>query len=249
MIVGTYAPRVPVHPTRHGPRRTVPILWAVLHTSEGWETGDSAEQLGEFMGRPATATNVASYHDVADTDRIIPAVPHDVVAYAAGGGNAQGVHLCFPGRAGQTRAQWLDLNSRSMIRQGATWLVDVHQAHDIPLERIDPADLLAGRSGVCDHHDVSLAFHKSNHTDVGDAFPWDVLWSDVAEILEEDTDMPEPHRYILDPPANRKGGPSLFVEGGGIRYANNLDTSKGFVRWTCDSTEQYDNYLRSLGLA
>jgi hypothetical protein len=200
MTFAKYAPRVRVHDTRHGPIKTSgPNLWIVIHTSEGAELTGSAEQLGLFMGTPATKTNVASYQEVFDTDQVIPAVPHNVVSYAAAGGNAQGIHGCFPGKAGQTREQWLDLNSRAMIRQCAAWCIDVSREQNIPLTRIYSGDLIAGRRGICDHHQVSLAFKRSTHTDVGPGFPWDVLFSDIEELLTPPKPIPAPAPIPTDP--------------------------------------------------
>jgi hypothetical protein len=118
-----------------------------------------------------------------DTDRIIPAVPYATVSYSAGGANSQGIHGCFPGKAGQTREQWLDVISRAMIRQAAAWMRDVSVEQGIPLRRLTVAQVAAGERGYCDHYDVSRAFRKSTHTDVGPAFPWDVLAADITALV------------------------------------------------------------------
>lgn len=194
MTFATYAPRVNVHPSRRGSTKTAgPNLWLVLHTSEGGEGHTSAESLGSFMTTPATATNVASYHAVFDTDRVIPCVPDNVVAYSAGGGNAQGIHGCFPGKAGQTREQWLDPISRAMINQCARWLCDKSIEWNIPITRITPAAMQNYQKGIADHYCVTLAFRKTDHTDVGPNFPWDVLASDINALLAPTpTPTPEP---------------------------------------------------------
>ena len=196
-----------VHPDRYGVVKTVPNLWAILHTSEGGESTGSAEALCDFMRSPGdrikrdangniTQQYGSSYHVVFDTDRVIPAVPYNTVSYSAGGGNAHGIHGCFPGKAAQTRAQWLDENSRAMIRQAAAWLVDIADQFAIPIDRKMPAyEMLAGDKGLGDHYTVTVAFAKSDHTDVGSGFPWDVLFADIAalttptEPIEENADM------------------------------------------------------------
>lgn len=185
MTFAKYGPRTNVHDTRYGAVKSAgPNLWAILHTSEGGELTNSAEALSSFMTTPATATNVASYHAVFDTDRVLPAVPYDTVAYSAAGGNAQGVHGCFPGKAGQTRTQWLDTNSRAMIRQAAAWLCDVSVQLNIPLAIITPAQMVAKARGIGDHYTVTQAFRKTNHTDVGAGFPWDVLFADIDALTQ-----------------------------------------------------------------
>jgi hypothetical protein len=188
--VATYAPRVPVHPDRMGNRKTQgPNLWAILHTSEGGEGLDSAEILAGFLARPGDRPNGSgdvygsSYHVLFDTDQVIPAVPYDVVAYSAGGANAQGVHGCFPGKARQSRDEWLDPISRAMIRQCAAWLLDIEAEFGIPVDRyIFPSEMLSGDKGLGDHFTVTLAFGKTDHTDVGAHFPWDVLLADIAAL-------------------------------------------------------------------
>lgn len=191
MTYAKYAPRVNVHPDRYGSTKTLgPNLWAVLHSSEGGESTSAAEGLASYMTRPGDRPNGSggvygsSYQVVFDTDQVIPCVPYDVVSYSAGGANAQGVHGCFPGRAGQTRAQWLDPVSRAMIRQAAAWLLDVEVSLLIPTTRITAVQMRAGQRGYCDHATVTLAFGKTDHTDVGPNFPWDVLLADIAELRQ-----------------------------------------------------------------
>jgi hypothetical protein len=197
-----YAARCWVHPDRFGVRKSGVNRLFVLHTSEGGETGESAEALCGFMGQPKQtypngSVNLASYHYVVDTDRIHPAVPEDVVAYSAAGANHDGVHACFPGKAGQTRDQWLDVNSRAMIRQAAALIVDRCPPNLIPVVQVTVRQVQAGASGVCDHKVISDAYKRSTHTDVGAGFPWDVLWADVAEL----TAIPEiPKEVEMEPP-------------------------------------------------
>jgi hypothetical protein len=203
MIV--YAPRVTVHPDRYGADRSrqVPMVkWLILHTSEqsGAEDVNDAEDLARFMttagDRPSSSGGFygASYHAVSDTDRVLPCTEDHLVAFAAGGANRYGLHLCLPVRirarsttdpdANVSRAEWLDAGSRPYIRQAAEWIVDKALLYRIPLVRITPQQMAAGALGYCDHHTASLAFRKSDHTDVGAHFPWDVLAADIASIIE-----------------------------------------------------------------
>lgn len=199
-MTGTYGPRCDVHPDRYGATKTHgPNLWLVLHTSEqSGEHTESAENLCSYLtspgDRPSSSGGFygASYHAIFDTDRIIPAVPNHVVAYSAGGGNARGVHGCFPGKARQTRSEWLDAISRAMIRQAAHWVVDQGKLEGIPLRQLLSPQVAAYQSGVCDHYAITLAFGKSSHTDVGASFPWDVLWADVGDITQPKDELMPP---------------------------------------------------------
>lgn len=206
----TYAPRVTVHPDRYGADRSqqVPMIRGVIiHTSEqsGKEDPDDAEDLGAYMTTPGDRPSPsrpgqffgASYHAVTDTHQVIPCTLDTRVAYAAGGANRHWLHICIPVRirprsatdtvANQTRAQWLDPGSRPYIRQVAEYIVDRCTRYRVPIRRIAPEQMAAGAWGYADHWTASRAFAKSNHTDVGDAFPWDVLEADIAKILETQT--------------------------------------------------------------
>lgn len=187
-----YAPRVPVHPERYGATRTNPLRLLVIHDSEGAESETAAEALAAAFARPgdrwvdeddhSRGKYGASYHYVFDTDDVIPVVPENVVAYAAGGANNDGVHACFPGKASQTREQWLDPVSSAMIDRAAEWLLDRSLALHIPLVWLTVADVRAGLWGVTDHATISLAYKKSTHTDPGAAFPRDVLMQRAHKV-------------------------------------------------------------------
>ena len=260
-MTATYADRITVHPDRYGARKTYgPNLWAVLHTSEGPEHDNAAEQLAGFFGRPGDRDNGrggrygSSYHVIFDTDRIIPAVPYDTVAYSAAGGNARGIHGCFPGRADQTRQQWLTGTSRQMITQCAAWLLDLQAVEHIDLTIIQPPDLQAGRSGVCDHFAVSLAFRRSTHTDVGIGFPWDVLYADVADLLTPPQQENHTMLYIAKPtfPGVTPNTPHVAVFASGlVRRATNADYAyakrAGVAVLDLDSADQHAEMVASFG--
>lgn len=214
-MIATYAPAVTVHPDRYGPTKTKgPDLWLVVHTSEGGEGPDAAERLAAFMTYPGDRLNAdgarygASYHAVADGDRtVIPATPVDVVAYAAGGGNARGRHICIPGRVAQTRDEWLDPVSRAAIETVAAWIIDQARAIEreypelgpFPLLKLTPDQVRTETDrGYCGHNDVSIAFRKSDHTDPEPRFPWDVLAADIERLLAVDRPpTPEDDDMIL----------------------------------------------------
>jgi hypothetical protein len=205
MTFANYKPRQPVGPGRGGTLDNGEHLWAVVHTSEGSEGLNSAEGLVKFIGTPATPApnlNLASYHEVFDTDGIFPVVPHDKRANHAGGGNVNGLGGCIPGTARQTRAQWFDDITAQYLERCAEWLADLHIAYGIPLVKLLPDDLVAGRRGVCGHVDVSNAFHKSDHTDPGTSFPWDWLITRANHIVapppEEDEVTAEEVQAMLD---------------------------------------------------
>lgn len=177
-----YTERVKVHADRYGPRKSGRNRLIVIHTSEGGEGPTAAANLAHYQtlpgDRPGTSGPYgSSYQYVTDTDlTAIPCTPDDVVSYSSAGANHDGIHICLPGKAAQTRAQWLDLVSREYIDTCAAIMLDVAAAHQIPLVRLSVAQVRTGvTAGYCSHHDVSLAFERSTHTDPGPFFPWDEL--------------------------------------------------------------------------
>lgn len=215
MAFASYTYAGPAGKDRGGTRnRTGPTLWAVLHTSQGGEGPVSAENLASFIRSPATRNpvtgkiiNQASYTLVTDTDRVLRIMDDALRCHGAAGANDKGLHICIPGLASQSRAQWLDTVSAAYIEQAARATADWCVKYGIPTHRVFAKDLQAGRKGICDHHAVTLAFGQTDHTDVGPNFPWDVFISRVQELV---TPAPEPPPE--PPPAPPiAGGPTMFI--------------------------------------
>lgn len=202
VTAATYAPPVTAHPDRVGPVKTAgPNKLIVIHTSEGSEGPLSATNLAKFIASPGDRgvepnRYGASYHYVTDITRAIPIVPHNRVAYAAAGANHNGIHICIPGRVAQTREQWLDPVSRGYIRTAAAVAVDVAATERIPLIKLAIDLVQAGRSGICGHHDVSMAFGRSDHTDPEPNFPWDIFLADIASFATPQP--PEPPEDTME---------------------------------------------------
>lgn len=189
MTFATYAPRVTAHPTRTGAQRdTKALRLLVIHTSEGSELPTSAENLAAYIATPRTDTNLASYNYVADTDQVIPVVPDNFVAYAQAGANSDGLSICYPGKAGQTVAEWADSTSSAMHEQVARWLADQATKYAIPLTQLSTSQVQAGARGVCGHNEVSQAFHQSTHTDPGPNYPWAVVLNRARSLLSAPTE-------------------------------------------------------------
>ncbi len=216
-VVTVYGPRCLVHPDRTGANRdTANLRLLVVHTSEGSEGPTSAENLCSFMTLSGDRLNPdgtkygASYHYVTDTDRVLPATPDNVVAYAAAGANNDGIHICIPGKAAQTRLEWADATSAAYLVQLAQVMRDVADRYHIPLKRLTVAQIVDGEHGYCGHVDISNAYHRSDHTDPGVAFPWDVL----ADLLDP-KEPPMPLKLFNVKPSALNNGP-LFASGDGI---------------------------------
>lgn len=141
-------------------------------------------------GYHAVTNGHGSYTQVADANQ---------APYAAPPLNKTFWHVCIPGRAGQTREQWLDPISRGDIIGVAHFIVDRWRVDQFPLDRIFALDLRLGHGGYCGHVDVSHAWpDQTNHTDPGVNFPWDVLALEIAWLLSTPPPIPSPVPWSAD---------------------------------------------------
>jgi hypothetical protein len=185
------------HPDRYRTGR-LRVDGVVLHTSEQTDPGN-AGALTRYLQAPGDRPGGygSSYTYVVDADGWWRCVAEGDTSFSAPPCNNTHVHACFPGQAAKTRAQWLTAPHRARIRQAAALVVDVHTRHKVPLVRVDVAGLQAGQKGYCGHVDVTVAFHKSDHTDPGTGFPWDVLAADIAAITAPAPPPPPPPEVPL----------------------------------------------------
>jgi hypothetical protein len=99
-------------------------------------------------------------------------VPYHLAAWTIRSGNPWTDNLEMCGFARWSRDEWL---SRPMLLDAAArWLAERSKARGIPLVKITAAQYRAGASGVIDHHDHTVGYSDGTHTDIGEAFPWDL---------------------------------------------------------------------------
>ncbi len=179
-----------LHPDRYNTGAPARKLGVVVHTSESSDTShDSLLRFLQSAGdRPTSDGGVYGSGYTAITDGhggYTRVADPDVAPFHAPPLNATWAGVCIPGRAAQTRDEWLDEISRAHIRGAARFIVDQWNLDDRtwPLTGpVSPAELLTGRQGITSHLNVGLAWRRTNHTDPGPHFPWDVLLADVAEL-------------------------------------------------------------------
>jgi hypothetical protein len=228
-----------VHPDRWNTTLVTRKLGVVVHTSESGDTSyESLRRFVEMPGDRLTSNGSrygSSYHALTRNDDACTfdeMLGDDAAPFSAPPVNATFLHICIPGRAAQSRDEWLDAPSRSGVRAVAKYVVAKAAVHGFPLERLTSADLVAGRGGYCGHVDVTWAWRLSNHTDPGSYFPWDVLAADIAELTAPPTppedDMPAPAiAAVYTPGPNVTVGDKWFVlrADGGIRHASGPDVA------------------------
>ncbi len=146
----------------------LPVNRVVIHGTVSPCVPGNARGVAQYFQSPGSG---GSAHYVLDPAEVVQCVAEAAVAWhAPPNRNSIGVELSDP-QVGDP-ARWGDPNHEAMLRLAAQvtrWLCDKYQ---IPLVKLSPADLLAGARGICGHVDVSNAWHQTDHTDPGPAFPW-----------------------------------------------------------------------------
>lgn len=157
----------------------------------------------------------ASAHAISDASMLLSdLVPDERAAWTAGPtGNSVGLHIEQCAFVAMSRPQWLsesDVNvwvpwlndgrggwrlirsPMSMLRNTAKWLRTKSDKWGIPLVKLSPAEVRAGKAGVCGHGDISVAWGETDHTDPEPNYPWDVVLTLArggADVEEDDDDM------------------------------------------------------------
>jgi peptidoglycan hydrolase-like protein with peptidoglycan-binding domain len=168
---------IPYVPARfHGSKPRKVLDHIVLHCMEAPEASTRAERCAENMAAlppDLPKSKWKSFHYAVDSDTVIQGVRDHLVAYAAPGANHNGLQIEHAGYARQTRDEWLDDFGRRMLWLSAQLVARKCRERDIPIQFVRAAELLAKpqRRGITTHHEVSLAFKRSNHHDPGPNFP------------------------------------------------------------------------------
>jgi len=147
------------------------VKWVMIHTMEAPEKENTSEAVASWFAGPNAPRTSAHY--CVDSDSIVTCVLEQHVAWACPGANRYGVHYELAGYAKQDSEDWSDSFSESMLKIVARYAAETAKRWDIPIIKIGPTDMRAGRRGFCGHVDGSKAFKKSTHYDPGPHFPWD----------------------------------------------------------------------------
>lgn len=178
------------------------VLWVTVHTAEGIR---KASDLVAFFNRSTTS----SCHAVADDKALIDnLVPYDRAAWTLRAGNARSDNLELCGFASWTHDEWMT-EHRGMLDHAAAWIRARCLARHIPIHKIGPADVRAGRAGVIGHADYTTGTGDGSHWDPGPGFPWAYVIAKAnadptpVPTYTEDSDMQlvkgdqKPHTYIV----------------------------------------------------
>ena len=147
-------------------RRAIDVV--VMHTMEIRERPDAAEICARWF---ATPVSQVSAHYCVDANSVVQCVREKDIAWHARGGNTSSVGVELAGFARQTSAEWADRYSTALLERAAALVADVCRRKRIPIRWLVADDLVAGRSGITGHSEVSKAYRKSDHWDPGPGFP------------------------------------------------------------------------------
>ncbi|MGB3604233.1 MAG: peptidoglycan recognition family protein [Gordonia sp. (in: high G+C Gram-positive bacteria)] len=178
------ADRDMLSPNDDGVRYGRPSL-VIAHTNEGDANG-RADDLGAWLQKPESE---ASYTMIVDrAGRTVRSNDDNYVPWAAGSpANERGLHLCFIGRASQSRKDWL--NQDKQLRAGARVAADWCRRYNIPAGWLSGDQMRSGLSGIGGHDTTVQAWHATDHTDPGTGFPRDRFIQLVNEYLTGATEQ------------------------------------------------------------
>jgi len=154
-----------------GPRKASQIKWCVIHSAEASDDSGAdttAEGVANFFANPATQ---ASTQLAVDRDSCVRMLPDLIIPWGASGANTGGLHVEICGRAGWTRAQWMQKSRLPMLDRAAYKVAMWCYHYSIPVRWVGPTGLKLGRKGLTTHKDVNDAFKNGSHWDPGPNFP------------------------------------------------------------------------------
>lgn len=161
--------------------RLSPPRVVVIHSMEAPEGPQTAENVANYFAQPSTK---ASAHVSVDNNSEVRSVLDEDTAWAAPGANSDGLQLELAGYARQTRKEWLDDYSLSMLGRAVKVVAVWCKKYGIPPRKLSQAQLRAGEKGLTSHADVTAVYKRSDHTDPGPGFPWDWFITALKEELE-----------------------------------------------------------------
>jgi hypothetical protein len=184
-IVSRFDPdAIPYVEARHWQRDVGPQLKSliVLHCMEYPETATTAEWCAAFFaGEKAPA---ASAHFCVDADSIVCCVRPELIAWHAPGANKHGIGIEHGGYARQSRMQWLDDYSLSMLTLSSKLTAWLCQQKKIPVQFVAADQLRRGMPGITTHWEVTKAFpDRGSHTDPGPHFPINAYIAWVGQAM------------------------------------------------------------------
>ena len=184
---------------RHGDANNKPISRVVIHCTVSPCVPGGARNVARMF---RTTTRPASAHYVVDPSDTVQVVYDSVVAYhAPPNQHALGIELCDMQSGPADR--WQDGNHKAMLERAATLVAGLCAAYGVPVDKIGPDELRAGKHGICGHIDVSHAWGQTSHVDpeATPGFPWASFMDQIraaGKAPAEEDDMPYSKQELSD---------------------------------------------------
>lgn len=152
-------------------KRSIDLL--IIHDMEYPERLDAAEAVANYFKNQSKGSGGSSAHYCIDANSTVQCVRDRDVAWAAPGGNHDGLQFEHAGVARQTTDQWLDEYGRKMLfGQSAPLFAKKCREYRIPPVFLRAPDLVAQKRGITTHWEITRAFSNGRgHTDPGTGFP------------------------------------------------------------------------------
>jgi hypothetical protein len=175
------------------PARTKPIQLIVMHTMEAPLTPGRARAGAQDF---KTTTIQKSAHFCVDRTEVIQCVKVEDTAFACINANANGINIELAAatnnvvasghiiQAAFTPERWTESDAQDMLDLAADLAATLCAAHNIPAQAAQfggESDPTVVAPGFCEHRDVPL---HGDHTDCGDAFPFDDFLARVQSRLD-----------------------------------------------------------------
>jgi N-acetyl-anhydromuramyl-L-alanine amidase AmpD len=156
----------------YSPANRTKIDQIVIHTMEAHERNDTAENVARWFASKDSPQ--ASTHYCIDNDSVVQCVHDHDIAWHASQANPTSIGLEHAGFARQTADEWRDEYSQAVLKNSARLAAQLCRAYNIPIVRLNPAQVRNGERGFCGHVDVNVGYgNHGGHTDPGLSFPWD----------------------------------------------------------------------------
>lgn len=163
-------------PTRVVIHATCPVVGYAKASASG-----TALSTAKYFASAAAGGSAHYIEDITDEQH---SVPDNTQAYhAPPNARSIGIEICSEGGnypQSYTRTEWLSPQVWPAVVRAAARTRELCQRFGIPMVKLNPTDLLAGKHGICGHVDVSQAWHQSTHSDPGPEFPWVEFMAAVA---------------------------------------------------------------------
>lgn len=192
-----------VGPAPHtGGATNKPIRRIVMHCTAGAEPGlpGAARSTVAYTKRSGVKS---SYHYVADSRESVQFVYDSVVAWHDGTNSHSIGYELSCSLSDEGEGHWGRSDHLAMLAIAAEDVARLCLAYGIPIVKLTPDQIRAGREGVCGHVDMRSAYPGSTtHWDPGPHFPWGIFLQRVKAAAERLTRTPQP-----DPEPNPQPGP------------------------------------------